>query len=152
MLVFVVVLLFQWWQTRDLASGPAPALAGYMLSGENLDLKDLQGKPVLVHFWATWCPVCRTQDGNIHNLAQDYQVLGIASNSGDARDIRQYLDQERLEFPVMLDETGELGNSWGVKGVPSSFIIDSGGEIRSIAVGYTTEIGLRIRLWLAGWS
>lgn len=152
MLVFVVVLLFQWWQSRDLASGPAPALAGYMLSGENLDLKDLQGKPVLVHFWATWCPVCRTQDGNIHNLAQDYQVLGIASNSGDARDIRQYLDQERLEFPVMLDETGELGNSWGVKGVPSSFIIDSGGEIRSIAVGYTTEIGLRIRLWLAGWS
>ena len=123
-----------------------------MLGGESLDLSELRGKPVLVHFWATWCPVCRTQDGSIHNLAQDYQVLSIASSSGDAGQVRQYLDQEALDFPVMLDETGELGNRWGVRGFPSSFIIDSSGEIRSIAVGYTTEIGLRVRLWLAGWS
>ena len=123
-----------------------------MLGGESLDLSELRGKPVLVHFWATWCPVCRTQDGSIHNLAKDYQVLSIASSSGDAGQVRQYLDREALDFPVMLDETGELGNRWGVRGFPSSFIIDSSGEIRSIAVGYTTEIGLRMRLWLAGWS
>ena len=149
-MVFIVVLLIQWWQTGTLASGPAPPLAGLMLSGETLDLNDLRGKPVLVHFWATWCPICRTEDGSIHDLAQNYQVLGIATNSGDAQEIRQYLDENKLDFPVMLDESGVLGSRWGVKGVPSSFVIDSSGEIRSVAVGYTTEIGLRIRLWLAG--
>lgn len=149
-LVFIVVLLIQWWQTGSLPSGPAPELAGPMLNGEHLDLKDLRGKPVLVHFWATWCPICRTEDGSIHGLAKDYQVLSIATNSGDEQEIRQYLEENELDFPVMLDESGVLGNRWGVKGVPSSFVVDSSGEIRSVAVGYTTGIGLRIRLWLAG--
>lgn len=149
-LVFIVVLLIQWWQTGSLPSGPAPELAGPMLNGEHLDLKDLRGKPVLVHFWATWCPICRTEDGSIHDLAKDYQVLSIATNSGDEQEVRQYLEENELDFPVMLDESGVLGNRWGVKGVPSSFVVDSSGEIRSVAVGYTTGIGLRIRLWLAG--
>lgn len=149
-LVFIVVLLIQWWQTGSLPSGPAPELAGPMLNGEHLDLKDLRGKPVLVHFWATWCPICRTEDSSIHELAKDYQVLSIATNSGDEQEIHQYLEENELDFPVMLDESGVLGNRWGVKGVPSSFVVDSSGEIRSVAVGYTTGIGLRIRLWLAG--
>lgn len=151
MLVFTVVLLIQWWQTRNTVSGPAPTLAGLMLSGEALDLKDLRGQPVLVHFWATWCPICRTEDGNIHDLARDYQVLTVATNSGDALEIRRYLDDNKLDFPVMLDESGVLGSGWGVNAVPSSFIIDGSGEIRFVTVGYTTEIGLRTRLWLAGW-
>ena len=149
-LVFILVLLFQWWQTGKLASGPAPALAGSMLSGEHLDLKDLRGEPVLVHFWATWCPICRAEDGSIHDLAQDYRVLTVATNSGDAREITSYMVENNLEFPVLLDESGAMGSSWGVKGVPSSFIVDGAGEIRSVAVGYTTGIGLRLRLWLAG--
>lgn len=149
-LVFILVLLIQWWQTRNAATGPAPALTGIMLNGETLDLKDLRGNPVLVHFWATWCPVCRAEDGNIHDLAEDYQVLSIATNSGTAQEIRDYLNENEVDFPVMLDESGETGGLWGVNGVPSSFIVDSNGEIRSIAVGYTTEFGLRVRMWLAG--
>ena len=115
-----------------------------------MDLKDLRGKPVLVHFWATWCPICRAEDGSIHDLAQDYRVLTVATNSGDAQEIARYMEENNLEFPVLLDESGEMGSRWGVNGVPSSFIVDSAGEIRSVAVGYTTGIGLRIRLWLAG--
>ena len=149
-LVFILVSLFQWWQTANMASGPAPALAGSMLDGEILDLQDLRGKPVLVHFWATWCPICRAEDGSIHDLAQDYEVLTVATNSGDAGGIRRYMEEQGLRFPVMLDESGEMGNRWGVKGVPSSFFIDGSGQIRSVAVGYTTGIGLRMRLWLAG--
>ena len=149
-IVLVIVLLFQWWQTRTLVSGLAPELSGELLDGTKVTLSDHRGQPVLVHFWATWCPVCRTEDDNIHNLAEDYRVLTIATNSGDALEIGNYLAENQLEFPVMLDESGQLGREWGISGVPSSFIVNADGEIESVAVGYTTEIGLRVRLWLAG--
>ena len=149
-IALLVVFLFQWWQTKDIVSGIAPPLSGSLLNGQKVSLADYKGKPLLVHFWATWCPVCRTEDGSIDNLADDHQVLTVATNSGAAKEIERYLVQNKLDFPVLLDEDGELGGLWGIKGVPSSFILDSNGNIYSVTVGYTTEIGLRIRMWLAG--
>jgi len=66
--------------------------------------------------------------------------------------VSQYMRENGLDFPVLLDESGLLSVAWGVRGVPSSFIIDADGQIRHLAVGYTTELGLRFRLWLAGWQ
>lgn len=149
-LVFLVVILVQWWQTREMAKGQAPEITGALIDGGEISLSDYRGQPVLVHFWATWCPVCRAEDGTIHSLAEDYPVLTIATNSGDADEIRQYLSENQLSFPVLLDESGQLGTDWGIKGVPSSFVVNGAGEIESVAVGYTTEIGLRFRMWLAG--
>lgn len=149
-LVLVVIFGIHLWQTRDLPAGPAPELQGTMLDGKAMDLKDLRGKPVLVHFWATWCPVCRTEEGSIDSLAEDYSVLTIATGSGEVAEIEKYLAENDLDFPVLMDESGMKGVSWGIRGVPSSFVVDADGQIRHVAVGYTTELGLRIRMWLAG--
>ena len=149
-LIFVVVFGVHLWQTRNLPVGAAPGLQGKMLSGEKSALQDLRGKPVLVHFWATWCPICRTEEGSIDSLAEDYTVLTVATGSGSAAEISSHLSENKLNFPVMMDEDGMLGMAWGVRGVPSSFIVDAHGQIRYIAVGYTTELGLRVRMWLAG--
>lgn len=149
-LVLLVIFGMHLWQTRNLPVGAAPELQGTMLDGEAMDLKDFRGKPVLVHFWATWCPICRTEEGSINSLAQDYPVLTIATGSGEASEIQKYLTENDLAFPVLVDESGMKGVSWGVRGVPSSFVVDADGQIRHVAVGYTTELGLRIRLWLAG--
>ena len=149
-IVFLLIVLVHWWQTRDMAAGPAPDLTGQMLSGERASLEDFRGQPVLVHFWATWCPICRTVEDSIESLAADYRVLTVATGSGNAGELRKYMESHDLSFPVMLDEEGRLGRSWGVRGVPSSFIIDADGNIRSVAMGYTTALGLRFRLWLAG--
>lgn len=148
-LIFIVVFAVHLWQTRNLPAGAAPELKGKMLNGESKSLKDLRGRPVLVHFWATWCPVCRTEEGSINSLAEDYRLLTVATGSGNASEISKYLSENNLDFPVMMDEDGMLGIAWGVRGVPSSFIIDADGQIRYVAVGYTTELGLRFRLWLA---
>lgn len=149
-IAFVLVVIFQWWQTRDIAAGPAPALEGSLMSGERVTIDNYQGKPLLVHFWAEWCPVCRTEEDSIDSLAEDYQVVTVATGSGDMDDIWRYMDEKKLSFPVLVDEDGSAAQRWGVKGVPSSFIVGPDGQIESIAVGYTTEIGLRIRMWLAG--
>jgi peroxiredoxin len=149
-LIFAVVFAVHLWQTRNLPVGTAPELQGNMLSGEIKSLEDFRGTPVLVHFWATWCPICRTEEGSIDSLAEDYSLLTVATGSGTAAEIRKYMIENELGFPVMMDEDGLLGTAWGVRGVPSSFIIDADGQIRYVSVGYSTELGLRFRMWLAG--
>lgn len=146
----LVVLAMQWWQTRNFASGTAPPLAGQLLSGESVALDDLRGQPVLVHFWATWCPVCRFEESSIASLSRSHRVLTVAINSGGADELRAYLQRQALDFPVLPDPAGDLARPWGVSGVPASFMVDATGSIAYATVGYTSGIGLRARMWLAG--
>jgi hypothetical protein len=83
-LVLIVVAFgaLQWWKSRPLASGPAPPLAGVTLSGRAFDLQAVGPEPILVHFWATWCPVCQLMDGTIEAIAKDYRVITVAPALG----------------------------------------------------------------------
>jgi peroxiredoxin len=148
-LFMLALLLLQWWQSRPLASGPAPTLAAQLINGETVDLKNYRGKPVLVHFWAEWCPICSAEQDSIQSLSEDFEVLSIAMQSGQAQTVRAFMQQENLSFPTIADPLGEISGQWGVRAVPVSFIIDGQGDIRFSEVGYTTEAGLRARLWAA---
>jgi len=154
LLVLAVFIGVQWWQARPLASGPAPALSGTLLDGRPLSLERLgaqgDGRPVLVHFWATWCPMCKMGQGTIDAIARDHRVVSVAMQSGNASDLRAYMDEQGLSFPVVPDQDGTLASAWGVPGVPASFVVDGAGRIRFATVGYTTEAGLRARLWATG--
>lgn len=69
--------------------------------------------------------------------------------SGEAEEVIAYLRQENLQFPVINDPEGMLAQRFGVRAVPSSFIIDRNNNIVFRETGFTTGIGLRLRLWLA---
>lgn len=58
--------------------------------------------------------------------------------------------EHELDFPVVNDPDGSIARAWGVHAVPASFILSPDGQIRFVEVGYTTGIGIRLRLWLAG--
>ncbi len=148
-LVVVVLAGIHFWQTRDVSYGPAPALAGQLLDGTPVSLASERDKPVLVHFWAEWCPICKLEQDSIQALSQDYRVLSVATTSGDAAAVRAFMQREGLSFPTLVDEEGVMGRTWGIKGVPASFVIDGDGNIAHATVGYTTGLGLRLRLWLA---
>ena len=148
-LVVALFLVVRAWQQRDVASGPAPALAGQGLDGRQYVLAPSAGQPVLVHFWATWCPICRLEQGSIESLARDYPTITVAMQSGDALSVEQHLKKEGLHFPVINDPDGRIAASWGARAVPASFIVDATGRIRFVEIGYTSELGLRLRLWLA---
>ena len=145
LLVFVAV---QWWQARSLVHGAAPPLTGHLIDGSPWQLDPADG-PQLVHFWASWCPVCRLEQDNIANLAVDGRVITVATTSGTADELRGYLAEHALQLPVLMDEAGHIARQWGVNGVPATFVVDTKGQIRYAAKGYSTEWGLRLRLWLA---
>jgi thiol-disulfide isomerase/thioredoxin len=149
LLLLLVFAAVQWWQARDLVQGAAPPLVGLLLDGTPYQLDPAAG-PQLVHFWASWCPVCRLEQGSIAAIAADRPVITIATTSGTAEEVGGYLAEHELSMPVLLDEDGELARAWGVNGVPATFVIDTDGNIRHALKGYATELGLRLRLWFAG--
>ena len=147
-LLLAVFVAFQWWQSRDLVAGPAPALLGHLIDGSPYQLDPADG-PVLVHFWATWCPVCRLEQDSIASIAEDERVITVATTSGSSDELTAYLQDEGLVMPVLVDEDGVIAGAWGVQGVPATFVVDSQGRINHRSMGYSTELGMRIRLWMA---
>ena len=146
----LVFLLVQAWLTREAPQGPAPPVSGTLLDGDQVSLDDLKGRPALLYFWASWCPICGLQQGTIHAIAKDHAVLTIAMDEASADEIRAYLQDAGVDFPVLHDPAGDIARHYAIRGVPTSFILDRAGNIRFVETGYTTGIGLRLRLWLAG--
>lgn len=150
-LVFLGLLLaMERFLTRDAVRGPAPPLAATLVDGDRFDATVLRGRPAIVYFWATWCPVCGAQQGTLDTLLNDTPGVTVALRS--AQDLRAYLRAERLDWPVIDDADGAISRSWGVSGVPAVFVLDRQGRVRFVTRGYTSSLGLRARLWLAAWD
>lgn len=141
--LLALVIAGQWFMNRNLVSGPAPALQGTTLNGQTFDLRQLKGQPAVVYFWATWCKICSAMESTIADIAKDYPVVSIATQSGTAKTLA------KANRVTITDPDGKIGQRFGIRGVPTAFILDKKGNIRYAAVGYTTEWGLRARLWLA---
>jgi peroxiredoxin len=149
-LILAIVGAVQWWKARPLVTGTAPPLVGVTLDGQAFDLAAHTGRPVLVHFWASWCPVCGLMDGAVAAIAEDHTVVTVAMQSGDPHELRRHMAETGHAFPVIADPTGQIAHRWGVVGVPATFVVDPSGRIRDAVVGIATQPGLRWRLWRAG--
>ena len=151
--VLVIAVVFfgvRAWQQQAMPKGLAPEISGVAVSGETVGLSQYRGRPVMLYFWATWCKICEIEQGSIRSIAKDHSILSVALRSGNALQVSRYLREHQLEMPTLPDEFGEIAERFGVRGTPTAFFIDARGQIRSVEVGYTSEVGMRIRLWLAG--
>lgn len=149
-LILIVVSAVRFWVQRDTISGTAPNISSVMLNEQYFELYQNKKRPILIHFWATWCPVCSLEQSNIENISKDHEVITIAMKSGDTDEVYRFMEKEKLSFSVINDESGLLSEAYKIKGVPVSFIINKDNKIKFTEVGYTTELGLRLRLWWAG--
>ncbi|MFO8024227.1 protein disulfide oxidoreductase [Thiohalophilus sp.] len=148
LLVFALVYFgAQQYQKRNLVSGPVPDYSAPLLQGAYFDSRDLAGKPYVLHFWASWCPICRFEQDTIQALSRDHQVISVAMQSGGREEVQNYMQEAGLNFITLLDEEGRLASRFGVRGVPTTLLINSDGEIAFREVGYTSEWGMRLRLW-----
>jgi peroxiredoxin len=150
LIAFLVVFFgVRAYQQRDMVKGTAPALSGKTLTGEDVALSGT-GEPLLIHFWASWCRICKFEQDSIVAINKNHHVITVAMQSGDDAAVARHVEEQKLDFPVINDVNGELSRQFGVRVVPTTFVVDSEGNIRFVEVGFTSELGLRARLWLAG--
>jgi len=126
------------------ASKPTPTIALTAADGTTVRLADYKGKVILVDFWATWCPPCKTSFPALDTLYREYQPKGLevlAVNLDERRrDADAFLGLHPHRLTVLFDPKGISPEAFGVKGMPSSFLIDRAGAIRFTHMGYSGNV------------
>ncbi len=108
-------------------------------------LSEYKGKTVFLNFWATWCPPCRGEMPHIQEIYEEYGlneedvvILGVAApnlgNEGSKEDIISFLEDNHYTFPVVMDESNEIFQQYGISAFPTTFMIDENGMIYGYVV------------------
>lgn len=153
-LVLMVVGAVQGWRGRTLVEDgtPAPDLALRDLDGTLHRLSDYRGRPVMLHFWATWCGVCRREFGALNAVEAargDGVLLGVVEDGDDAAALRAFVKDRGLTYPVLRGNS-EMSRQWGISVFPTTFYLNSEGRIVTHQMGMTTRWSMRFWLWWAG--
>jgi peroxiredoxin len=102
------------------------------LEGGTWRLRDLQGKVVLVNFWATWCPDCREEMPDMQALHERFAPQGfviLAISDEPHNTVAQFIAAKKYTFPVLLDPGGDVNKLFNVVGIPQSFLYDRNGKL-----------------------
>jgi cytochrome c biogenesis protein CcmG/thiol:disulfide interchange protein DsbE len=120
---------------------PAPDFRLQSTDGQTVALSDLRGHPVLLNFWATWCPPCREELPYLQDLSTDpawtargLEMVGVdLKESGDT--VRQFMEANGVTYRVLLDVKGNAGDLYNIQGIPTTYFIDKDGIIKYVKVG-----------------
>jgi thiol-disulfide isomerase/thioredoxin len=118
----------------------APQFALYDLSGNQVRLRDFEGKVVLLNFWATWCYPCRREIPSLERLYQmrkdrGFEIVAVNAERTSTSQITSFAKKYGMSFPILLNPQGDLGNKYWIRAVPTSFLLDKNGVIRWKIVG-----------------
>lgn len=96
------------------------------------DTPDVAGKPLIVEFWATWCPPCRESIPHLNEIYKKYKdqgliIVGISSEKKSV--VTDFLKKMPMDYFPALDSGGALGKSFGVTGIPHAVLVDKSGKI-----------------------
>jgi peroxiredoxin len=119
----------------------APDFTLELLEGGEITLSDLRGNPVIINFWATWCGPCREEMPAIEKVYRDYKdlglvVIGLNLTSQDTEQaVTAFIQEFDLTFPIALDRNASTSYKYQLKGLPTTYFINSQGVIQSVVVG-----------------
>lgn len=117
--------------------------------GNSHTFSDYQGKTVFLNFWATWCPPCKAEMPDIQALYEEYGknsedlvILGVATpgvgREGSAEDIAAFLEENGYTYPVVMDTDSSLSYWYGIRSYPTTFMIDTDGNVYGYVTGQLT--------------
>jgi cytochrome c biogenesis protein CcmG, thiol:disulfide interchange protein DsbE len=119
----------------------APDFHVETLDGDVLTLSDLRGRPVVLNFWATWCPPCRAEMPAFERVFRELggegvEIVAVNATSQDSRAAAaEFVEDYGLTFPIGLDVSGELQREYLVRALPTTFFVDREGIIREVVIG-----------------
>ncbi|PHR57909.1 MAG: protein disulfide oxidoreductase [Arcobacter sp.] len=150
LMLFIMANAISYFRAPDIKDENLPQLSTLLTNGELFSTTDYQNKPVLIHFWATWCPTCKLEAANIQSISENFNVITIAVKSGSDAKINSFLKDNDLNFKVINDAEGILSQGFDVQAYPTSFIYSKDNILKFSEVGYTSTLGLYLRMWWAG--
>jgi cytochrome c biogenesis protein CcmG/thiol:disulfide interchange protein DsbE len=161
-LIILIALVIIGWFVMGRGTGSkiimigdrAPEFHLKTLDGGSVNLADLRGKVVMVHFWATWCPPCVEEMPTIDKLyrtltGKDLMILAVSVDEGGEGAVRSFIQQNKLGLPVLLDPGGDVARLYGTYKFPETYIVDRQGVVRFKAIGprdWTDPASLQIIL------
>lgn len=129
-------------KNNDWKGQKAPDFTLQTLDGESVKLSDLQGKKVILNFWATWCPPCKSEMPHFQDYYEEYakednvEILAVNLTIQDkVKDVDSFVENYGLTFPVLLLDKPGLNNTYKVISIPTTYMIDTNGVIQEQILG-----------------
>ena len=121
-------------------NSPAPEVTITGINGAAVKLSELKGKVVLLNFWATWCPPCRDEIPSMVKLnniigGKSFQMLAVSIDEGGRAAVESFLKSSGMNLPAYIDSDNRAARTYGIKGVPETFIIDKQGILVKKIIG-----------------
>ena len=127
----------------------APDFAVTDEEGNSYRLSELRGKPVVLNFWASWCPPCREEMPDFDKLCAElgdevqFMMVDCVGGSETVQSGARFIREQGYEFPVFFDTAGEAAAAYGISGIPATYFIDAEGNLASGRVGMLSAQALR---------
>jgi DsbE subfamily thiol:disulfide oxidoreductase len=130
---------FSPFEIERLIGKEAPDFIATDLSGDEVVFSSFRGKPVLLNFWATWCPYCREERPQLNSIYKEYKDRGLIvvaiSVDRSVNVVRRFLRRMPADFIILHDNNREAAERYGVFSLPTSFLIDRNGIVRNKFIG-----------------
>lgn len=109
------------------------------LNGNQIRISDFRGKIVFLNFWTTWCPYCRVEMPSMEKLHKEmgdkpFAIVGVDLQESASK-VKTFFKKYKLTFISLLDSKGTVGEQFGVRSIPTSFLLDKSGRIIAKAIG-----------------
>ena len=122
----------------------APTTRSVTLDGHAISIASYRGRPLVINFFASWCPPCQSEAAQLAAFSYDQSlegdgasILGVVFNDATSA-VRHFVVTEGVNYPVLTDPGGAIANAWGVSSPPTTFILNAHGAVAMALVGPVT--------------
>jgi thiol-disulfide isomerase/thioredoxin len=119
----------------------SPPVSLETIDSEHFSMADYSGKPIVINFWASWCPPCKSEMPDFQQVSEEYRDTDLviaainATNQDSLQNVKDFLKQEGITFQIPLDRSGSVANLYNIHSLPTTFFISDDGTISNILIG-----------------
>lgn len=136
-----------YWQHKDLLANQnlAPNFVLSELSTGKPTPIYREGNKTLVYFFAPWCSICRLSMGNLNSLDSEVNAVAVALSYSNQKEVENFIHDLEINVPVLIGST-DVAHAFNIDMFPTYYLIDENGKIDGSSVGYSSELGMKLRL------